>query len=99
MILVCEKEEVGKKGDENISGFPKRGNGELFTINWDTVCEGDGMFKKVINLSIFYCLCFVEEISANISEKPVMEETDPDLEWEEDFIISDDREEQCKEVE
>ena len=99
LSYVCEKEEVGEEVDETIYDLPKIGKGELLTIDGGPVCEGDGMFKKVINLSIFYCLCFVEEISANISEKPVMEETDPDLEWEEDFIISDDREEQCKEVE
>ena len=50
-------------------------------------------------LSIFYCLYFVEEISVNISEKPVMEETYPYLEWGEYWGISDDIEEHWKEVE
>ena len=79
MILVFEKEEVGKKGDENISGLPKRENSELFTINWDTICEGCGTFGKVINLSIFYCLCFVEEISVNVVEKQEMEEREKNI--------------------
>ena len=45
---------------------------------------------------IFYCLCFVEDISANITEKQVMEETYPDFYWEKDFSIYDDMEEHCK---
>ena len=35
----------------------------------------------------------------NIAEKQVTEERDPNIEWEEDFRISNDREEHWKEVE
>ena len=56
------------------------------------------MFVKRMQYSIFYCLCFVEEISENISDIKVTEEKDPYPEWEEGFNISDDREEHWKEV-
>ena len=35
----------------------------------------------------------------NIAEKQAMEERDPNLQWEEDYMISNDREEHCKKVE
>ena len=50
-------------------------------------------------LSIFHCLCFVEAISVHIAEEQVMEERYPDLEWDEDFIISTDSEQHWKEAE
>ena len=88
---VCEKEEVGKEVDETLSYLPKRGQGELLTIHGDNFCEVDNTFVKGVYFSIFYWLCFVEDISPNIAEEQVMEEKTPDLEWEEDFRFSDDR--------
>ena len=41
----------------------------MLTIDLDPICEGDGTFGKGINLSIFYCFCFVEVISVKIAEK------------------------------
>ena len=54
------------------------------------------MFEKVMYLSIFYCLSFVKEISANVVEEQVTEEKDPDLEGEENFRVYYDREEYQK---
>ena len=59
LAYVCSKEEVGQELDETIYDLPKRGKGELLTIDVDTVYKGDGTFEKVIYLSIFYCLCFL----------------------------------------
>ena len=99
LSYVCEKEEVEKQADETISDLPKRVQDELLSINWDTVYGGDGTFGKGINLSVFYCLCFVEEISVNIAEKQAMEERNPNIEQEEDLRISNDWVEHWKEVE
>ena len=63
----------------------------MLTKDEDTFCEGNLIFEKGICLSIFYCLCFVGDISANILETQATEEIYPDLEGEEDFRISDDR--------
>ena len=49
------------------------------TINGDLVGEVDDMFEKGKYFSILYCLCFVDDISDNMTEKQVMEDTDPDL--------------------
>ena len=49
-------------------------------------------------LSIFYCLYFVQEISADMVGKQAMEERDPYLEGEEDFRIYDGRQYHCREV-
>ena len=57
------------------------------------------MYEKGMHLSIIYCLCFVEDISANMTEKQVMEETDPYLRGQEGLMVADDREDKRKEVE
>ena len=54
------------------------------------------MFEKGIYLYILYFLCFVEDISVNMEENQVMEETCSDLEGEDYFRIYDDREENWK---
>ena len=94
LAYVWDMQEVGKQLDETISDLPKRGQDELLSINWDTVYGVDGTFGKVINLSIFYCLCFVEEISVNVVEKQEMEEREQNIQQEEYFRISNDREDQ-----
>ena len=99
LSYLYEKEEVGQELDETISDPPKIGQGELLTIDGGPVCKGYGMFEKGMHLSIFYCLCFVEDISENIAEKQVTEETDLDLEGGEDFRIYNGMEEHWKEVE
>ena len=50
------------------------------------------MFGKYMYLSLFYCLCYVMGISANMSEEKVAEERDPDLNEEEDIILDEIRE-------
>ena len=54
LSYLCSKEEVGQEVDETISNFPKIVQVELLTIDGDHVVEGDGMFEKVMYLSIFY---------------------------------------------
>ena len=51
--------------------------------------------KECICLYFFVCF-FVEEISENIAEKQAKGERDPDLKWEEEFMISNDSEEKWK---
>ena len=48
----------------------------MLNIGWGDIFEGYGTFGKRIQSSIFYCLCFVEEISVNIADKKAMEERD-----------------------
>ena len=50
------------------------------------------MFGKYMYLSLFYCLCYVMGISANMLEDKVAEERDPDLNEEEDIILDEIRE-------
>ena len=57
LSYVCNKKKVKKEVDETIFDLSKIEQGELLTINWNTVCEGDGTFGKGINFHIFYCLC------------------------------------------
>ena len=88
LSYICGKEEVGQEVDKTISDISKILQSELLTIYGDPVCELYGMFENLIYLFIFYYLCFVEDISVDIAYKQVMEDIDPDLEWQEDFRIS-----------
>ena len=67
---------------------PQRGQGELLNTDGVPVCEGDVMFEKGIYFYIINCLCFVDEISEDMLEEQVKEETYPDLEGGEDFMVS-----------
>ena len=64
LSYLCEKYEVGKEADENISSLLKRGQGGFLTIYWDPFCVGDSTNGKVIDFSIFYSfLCCWGDIS------------------------------------
>ena len=45
------------------------------------------MFERGMHFSVFYCLCYVEEISMDILEEQIPEERDPHLNEEEDIIM------------
>ena len=69
---IYEKEDNGQETDEAISDLPKIGQGEFLTIDRYPVCKEDNLFEKGIYMSIFYFLCFVEDISSNMAEKQMM---------------------------
>ena len=56
------------------------------------------MFGKGIYLSVFYRLCYVADISTDISEEQVAEERYPDLNEEEDIILDKIREEYWRDI-
>ena len=56
----------GTDRHENISYFPQILQGEFLTISGDTVGEGDDMFEGGVYLSVFYFLCFVNDISTDV---------------------------------
>ena len=65
--------------------FLKKKQGELLNIDGDTDAEEPCMIENGMYLSIFYCLCYVEEISTDILEEQMSEERDPDLKKDEDI--------------
>ena len=50
------------------------------------------MFGRGMHLSVFYCLCYVKEMSTGFSEKQVFKERDTDLNEEEDIRMDEIRE-------
>ena len=56
------------------------------------------MFGKGMYLYVFYCLCYVKDISTDMSEDQVVEERDPDLNEEEDIRLDEIREEHWRDV-
>ena len=69
-LISClfSKDEVFQEVYYTIYGLPKILQGEILGINRNPFCEGDYMFEKGIYLSIFYCLCFIEDISVDMVE-------------------------------
>ena len=49
-------------------------------------------------LSVFNCLCYVKDISTDMSEDQVSEERDPDLNEEEDIIMDGIRDEHWRDI-
>ena len=56
------------------------------------------MFERGLYLFVFYCLCYVKEISTDMSEDKVLEDRDTDLNDEEDTLMEDIREEHWRDV-
>ena len=50
------------------------------------------LFERCMYLSLFYCLCYVKDISTDMPEKHILEEIYTDLNEEEDLIMEDIRE-------
>ena len=74
--------------DEPISHLPEKEKGKLFNVNGDPKVEEPFMFGKGMYLSMFYCLCYVIDISTDMLEDQVAEERDPGLD-EEEYIRLD----------
>ena len=85
LVFLSSKENVDM--NEPISHLPEKEEGELLTINGDPEVGGPCMFVKGMYLSMFFCLCYVKDISTDMSEDQVAEERDPDLNQEEDIRL------------
>ena len=68
------------------------------TIDGDSVVEEVQMFERGMHVYLFYCLCYVKEISTDMLEEQVSEERYPDLNEEEDIRMKDSGEEHCRGV-
>ena len=60
LVFLSSKEEV--EMDEAISYSPEKEQGELLTIIRDPEVGEPCMFGKSMYLSVFYCLCYVNDI-------------------------------------
>ena len=56
------------------------------------------MFGKGMYLSVFYFLCYIKDISTYMLEEQASEERDTDLNEEEDIIMEDSIEDNCRDV-
>ena len=78
--------------------FPKNNKVDFLLFGGGTVVEELCMFERGIYFFVFYCLCYVKDISANMLEKQVLEERYLDLNEEEDIILYAIRKEHCRDV-
>ena len=93
LVYLSLKEEIDM--EELISNLPEKEQGELLTINGDTEFGSPCIFGKCMYLSVFYCLCYVTDVSSDMSEDKVAEERDPDLNEEEDTRLDEIIEDHC----
>ena len=84
--------------DEPKSNLPKKEQGELLIIDGDPEVENPCMFEIGLYFSMFYCLCYVKEISTDMLEGKVSEQRDPDLNEQEDIRMDYSREYHCRDV-
>ena len=75
-----------------ISDLPPKEQGEFLIIDRYPVVVESSMFERGMHFYVFYCLCYVKNISMNMLEEHVLEEIYPYLDDEEDIIMTDSRE-------
>ena len=66
-IVECVKEQVGHKVNDPIYSLTKK-VGEMLTIDFNPVDEGEFMFEQAIYLYFLSCLCFIIEIFIGMLE-------------------------------
>ena len=70
----------------------------MLIIYGDTKVEEPFMFQRGMYLHVFYCLCYVEEISTYMLGEKVSEDRDMEFNEEENIRTEDSREEHWKDV-
>ena len=84
--------------EESISHLPEKEEGVLLTINGDPEVGEPCIFVKFVYLSVFNCLCYDSNISTDMSEEEVAEESDPDLNEKEYIILDEIREDHSRDI-
>ena len=84
--------------DEPISNLPEKEHSVLLTIDGDTDSEEPCMFERVVYLFVFYCLCYVKQISMDMLEEQVSDETYLDQNEKEYIRMEDSREQHWRDV-
>ena len=77
LMVLFSKVEVDM--DEPLSKLPKKEQGQFLIIDGYPEVEEPCMFEIGMYLSLFYCVCYVKEISEDVLEEQVSEERDPYL--------------------
>ena len=68
------------------------------TIDGDSVVEEVQMFERGMHVYLFYCLCYVKEISTDMLEEQVSEERDLELNDQEGIRMEYSRKDHCRDV-
>ena len=70
----------------------------MLIIDGDTEVEEPCIFQRGVYLPVFYCSCYVMDISTDMLEEQVSEERDPDLIEEEYIRMEYSREDHWRDV-
>ena len=62
------------------------------TVDGGPVVKEGYIFERDVYFYVFYCLCFVDDISTYMLEEQLSEERDPHVDEEEDKKMADSRE-------
>ena len=77
LVFLSLKEEV--EMDESLSNSPEKEQGKFLIIDENNEVVEPCMFLIGLYLSLFYCLCYIKDMSTDLSEEQVLEERDHDL--------------------
>ena len=83
---------------EPLTHSTEKEQGKLLTIVGGPEVEEPFMFGKYVYLFVFYCLCYVKDISTYMSQDQVLEDRDPYLNKEENIRMDVIREEHQRDV-
>ena len=67
LVFLIPKEEV--EMDEPLSNSPKKEQGKLLIIDGNSDFGEPCMFGRGMYLYVIYCLCYIKEISPDLSEE------------------------------
>ena len=84
--------------DDPIPKLPEKEQGEFLTIDGYPDVKKPCIFEKGIYFYLFYCLCYVKDISRDMFQEQVLEQIEPDLNEEEYIRMEDIREQHCRYV-
>ena len=70
LVFLSSKEEVGM--DDPLSNSTEKEEGELLISDGNTEVGEPCMFGRVMYFSMFYFLCYVREMSTDLSEEQVL---------------------------
>ena len=96
LLYVYSKEDFDQEVNWTISYLTKKGEGGLLTIDGYNIDYLDLLFKEVMYVSVFYCICFCVDRLTNMLKEQLREERYPDLNMGEDITLSENRENHWK---
>ena len=97
LTSICSEEEVDNNINKTIFDLSQK-EGELLTIDVNSIDEEEFMFEQDMYFYVFHCLYVVNELLSDILEYQSREQIDYDPEFEDDILFGGNRVKYYKDV-